>query len=98
MIKVQVTIFDENGKYRPMSIVFSVESREYLENHKQEILQRGLREIAIKRRLTPNELRKMGFTKGKAREYDKEKIIKEKIVENYLNKRAREKKQKATEK
>ena len=92
MMKVQVTIFTKNGKYKPMSIVFSIKEGYDIEENKQPLMQRGLREIATKRGLTVAELRAYGFTYAKVREYDKAKIEKEKFITDYLNKRKREKK------
>ena len=92
MMKVQVTIFTKSGKYKPMSTVFTVADGFDIETHKQQLMQRGLREIAIKRGLTTEQLRAYGFNYAKVREYDKAKIEKENFITNYLNKRAREKK------
>ena len=91
-MKVQVTIFTKNGKYKPMSTVFTVADGFDIETYKQQLMQRGLREIAIKRGLTTEQLRAYGFNYAKVREYDKAKIEKEKFITDYLNKRAREKK------
>ena len=63
-----------------------------IEENKQPLMQRGLREIATKRGLTVAELRAYGFNYAKVREYDKAKIEKEKFITDYLNKRKREKK------
>ena len=91
-MKIQVTIFTKNGKYKPMSTVFTVADGFDIEQRKQELMQKGLREIAIKRGLTTEQLRAYGFNYAKVREYDKAKIEKEKFITDYLNKRAREKK------
>lgn len=92
MMKVQVTIFTKSGKYKPMSTVFSVDEGFDIEKYKQQLMQRGLREIAIKRGLTVEELRSYGFNYGKVREYNKEKIAKEKFITDFLNQKAKEKK------
>lgn len=92
MMKVQVTIFTKSGKYKPMSTVFTVADGFDIETYKQQLMQRGLREIATKRGLTVAELRAYGFNYAKVREYDKAKIEKEKFITDYLNKRKREKK------
>jgi hypothetical protein len=91
-MKVQVTIFTKNGKYKPMSTVFTVADGFDIETYKQQLMQRGLREIAIKRGVTTEQLRAYGFNYAKVREYDKAKIEKEKFITDYLNRRAREKK------
>ena len=93
MKKVQVTIFTKNGKYKPVSIVFSVKEDYDIEENKQQLMYRGLKEIAIKRGLTVAEMRSYGFNYAKVREYDKAKIEKEKFITDYLNKRKREKKE-----
>lgn len=94
-MKIQVTIFTKNKKYKPMSTVFTVDDGLSIEENKQQLLNRGLREIAIKRGVTPQELRSYGFNYGKVREYNQAKIEKEKFITDYLNKKAREKKSKS---
>ena len=90
-MKIQVTLFTKNGKYKPMSTVFTVADGFDIEQRKQELMQRGLREIAIKRGLTTEKLRNYGFNYAKVREKDKKRHEREKFFTDYLNKKAREK-------
>lgn len=86
MIKVQVTLFDKNGKYRPIStIVKEVESMEYYNTHKAEIQRRAIENICHQRRVSFAELKKQGYTLVKAREYDIEKIEQQKKQQHIIN-------------
>lgn len=73
-MKLQVTVFHNEGKYKPMSTILEVESMQEYENNKSEIQKRALLNIGHYRHLTPQEIIKNGYTKIKVREYDLEKI------------------------
>ena len=69
----QVTLLCENGKYRPVSAVVAMEET----SDKKAIMKVGQKKIMIQRYWTMADLKKYGYTKGKVREYNKEKIAKE---------------------
>lgn len=73
-MKIQVTLYHKEGKYKPMSTLVEVESIEYYEGHKKEVQHKALLNIGHQRHLTPSEIVKNGYTKVRAREYDLEKI------------------------
>lgn len=100
MIEIQVTLFDSNGKYRPIStIVKNVESMDYYTQHKAEVQRRAIENICHQRKITFAELKKQGYTKVKVREYDKEKIEQQKKQQHIINiikKKQREREQQQT--
>ena len=77
MIQIQLTLYSESGKYRPMSTIVEVESIAYYNAHKQEILNRAIQRISVQRKMDIWAMKKYGYTKLKARIYDKEKIEQE---------------------
>ena len=77
MIQIQLTLYSESGKYRPMSAIVEVESIAYYNAHKQEILNRAIQRISVQRKMDIWVMKKYGYTKLKARVYDKEKIEQE---------------------
>ena len=77
MIQIQLTLYSESGKYRPMSTIVEVESIAYYNAHKQEILNRAIQRISVQRKMDIWVMKKYGYTKLKARVNDKEKIEQE---------------------
>lgn len=73
-MKLQVTVYHKENKYKPMSTVLEVESMDYYNQHKTEVQKRALENIGHYRYLTPQEIIKRGYTLVKVREYDLEKI------------------------
>lgn len=69
----QVTIMCDNGKYKAVSTVVTMEET----TDKRAIVREGQRKIMIKHYWTMADLKRYGYTKVKIREYDKEKIQKE---------------------
>lgn len=78
MIQLQVTLFDKENKYRPVSTLINVESIAYYKSHAKEIKEQAITKICYKRYWTVRELKKYNYTTCKVRVYDKEKIAKEK--------------------
>lgn len=72
----QVTLICESGKYKPVSTIVTMEET----TDKKAIMREGQRKIMIKRYWSMADLTKYGYTKGKIREYDKEKIEQENIA------------------
>lgn len=74
MVKMQITLFDRENKYKPISTLIEVNSIEEYNNNKQEYHKKAVQKIAAKRYLSISELKKQGFTQLKAREYTAERI------------------------
>lgn len=74
MLKMQITLFDKENKYRPISTLIDVESIDDYNTNKKEYLQKAAAKIAAKRYLSITELKKQGFTQIKAREYTAERL------------------------
>ena len=73
MKQYQVTLICENGKYRPVSTIVTMEEN----SDKREVIKTGQKKIMAQRYWTAADLIKCGYTKCKVREYDKEKIERE---------------------
>ena len=84
-MKIQVTFFHNEGKYKPVSTIIEVESMEQYEQHKAEQQKRALLNIAHYRYTTPNDLIKEGYTKVKVREYDIDKIKAQQEFQHKVN-------------
>lgn len=78
MIQLQITLFDKENRYRPVSTIVTVESAEYYKAHAKEVKEQGIVKICQKRYWTVRELKKYNYTTCKIRLYDKEKIEAEK--------------------
>lgn len=74
MIKMQLTIFDKEGHYKPISTIVEVESVDYYKANKSKIQSIAIQNICHNRCISFKELQKQGYTVIKAREYNKEKI------------------------
>lgn len=68
-ITLQFTLFDVNGKYRPISTLVKVESIKWFKEHKEAIKIKAIQQICNQRRLSGKELAKLGYTKLKVRNY-----------------------------
>ena len=69
----QVTLICDNGKYKPVSTIVTLEET----SDKKIIMREGQRKIMVQRYWSMADLKKYGYTKGKVREYDREKIARE---------------------
>ena len=78
MIKMQVTLFDKENKYKPISTLIEVKSIEEYNNNRQEYNKKAVQKIAAKRYLSISELKKQGYTHLKAREYTAERLERDK--------------------
>ena len=85
MIKLQVTLFDKNKKYRPISTLVNVESVEYYEQHKAEVQTKAILNICHNRKTTWDTLKRQGYTQVKTREYNKEEIEQQKEQQHRIN-------------
>ena len=85
---LQITFFHNEGKYRPIStIVKDVGSFEDYEKDKARFQLKALLQVAKQRSTTPKDLMKQGYTKVKAREYDKKKIEGEQKIKALIKRR-----------
>ena len=75
MTQYQVTLTDMLGKYKPVSCIITTDLT--IEEHKKEIINKGVVKICQKRYWTQRDLKKYGYLKAKVRVYDKEKIEQE---------------------
>lgn len=79
MIKeYQVTVMCENGKYKPVSCIIKREQDDVLtigkEAFTREVRKAGIIKICQKRGWTAADLKRFGYTRVLAREYDRERI------------------------
>lgn len=72
MIRLQVTLFDTNNKYKPISTTVNVESVEYYKQHTKETRQKAIEKICAKRYTTPKQLAKDGYNQIKVRVYQEQ--------------------------
>ena len=86
---MQITIFDKNGIYKPLSTLIEVESVETA--NQKELINKAYQKIASKKYMTSTELFEQGYQKVKMREYDAEKIKQENMIKYILKKKAKEK-------
>lgn len=75
MIKMQLTMFDKEGHYKPISTIVEVESMDYYMANKNKVQSIAIQNICHNRCISFKELQKQGYTTIKVREYDKEKIM-----------------------
>lgn len=77
-MKLQVTLFATNGKFRPISTIIEVESIEDYKQNKVKYQTKAIMNICHNRKTTWKDLKEQSYTTIKVREYDLEKIEKEK--------------------
>lgn len=90
IMKLQVTLFASNGKYRPISTLIDIESMEEYQKNKSKYQEKAILNICHNRRTTWEDLKKQTYTKIKVREYNREKTPKQvkrellkRLYENY---------------
>lgn len=76
-MKVQVTLVSTMG-YRAVTTVIDVESAEEFNNHRKQYIDKAVAKMCTQRGWTSYHLTSYGYTRVKCREYDKEKIEREK--------------------
>lgn len=89
ILKMQVTLFDKNKIYRPLSTLIEVDSAETA--NQKELINKAYQQIASRKYMTSTELFEQGYQKAKIREYDAEKIKQENMIKYILKKKAKEK-------
>lgn len=90
-MKLQVTLFDKNKKFRPLSTLIDIPNMEYVTEHRKEIINKAYQQIASKKYVVSSQLYDDGYTLVKMREYDQEKIKRENLLNYIYNKRQKEK-------
>lgn len=79
MKEYQVTLFADNGKYKPISTIIKAEDVCLMDTAaKNKIIHEGIKKICIKKCWRTRDLRNSGYTSARVRVYDKEKIEKQK--------------------
>mgnify|MGYP007022143732 CR=1 FL=1 len=68
-MKAQVTLFDKSGKYRPVSTLVEIPNSEYLKENKEQVKNKGIRAIMIKRGWSKRELIEYNYLTCKMRIY-----------------------------
>lgn len=71
-MKIQVTLFDKSGKYRPVSTLVKIKDIEEFEKDKERIKSEGIKKILIKRGWGRRELMKYNYLTCKMRVYPEE--------------------------
>lgn len=89
-ITLQVTLFDKNNKYKPMSTLINVESIEEYKKNSTKYKMQAVQKICNKRYLTGKELQDMGYSIIKVRNYTLLQKIKEQEKEKKVDKKKKE--------
>ena len=76
-IIIQITLFDKQGKYKPISTLVNVESIEWFRENKEKVKREGLQKICNQKMLSGKELMGLGYTRVKMRNYSLWKEIQE---------------------
>ncbi len=74
MENIQVTLYDKQGRYKPVSALYKVESISWFQSHRKEVQIGGIIKICQKRGWDQKDLARYGYTTCKMRIYDPEKI------------------------
>lgn len=85
-MKIQVTLFHNEGKYRPVATTIEVDSMEDFKANQSAYVKKAITKIAFQRYKTPNALYAEGYTKYKFRPYKSE-DKKQAFVEDFFKNR-----------
>jgi hypothetical protein len=77
---IQITLFDINNKYKPVSTLIEVESVEWFRKHIKECKLTAIKKICLQRGWTGKQLLELGYKKIKARNYTLWKELQKKEV------------------
>ena len=69
MVTLQITIFDSNNKYKPMSALIEVDSLEEYKKNPTFYKMKAIQKICNQRYLTGKELQELGYKTIKVRNY-----------------------------
>lgn len=76
-MQIQVTLFDKQNRYKPVSSLVNIPDLDFYKRYSKEIKKQGIVKICQKRYWTTKDLQRFGYTTCKVRVYDKNKIDKE---------------------
>lgn len=68
-MKIQVTLYDKSGKYRPVSTLVKVASEDYFNNNREKVKTEGIKKIMLKRGWTRRELIEYNYLTCRMRVY-----------------------------
>ena len=85
-MQVQITLFDKNQVYKPLSTLLEVESFEQAQKIRGELINKAYQKIASKKYMTSSELYDQGYTQAKMREYNQNRIKIENMLK-YISKK-----------
>ena len=68
-ILIQITLFDVNNKYKPISTLVKVPNIKYYREHEDEVKRKGYQQICNQKYLTGKELLNLGYKRVKIRNY-----------------------------
>ena len=89
MVTLQITLFDKNNKYKPISTLIDVESIEEYKKHPIDYKIKAIQKICNKRYLTGKELQNLGYTIIKVRNYTLYKELLDKKKKSDIKKKKR---------
>jgi hypothetical protein len=87
-MQVQITLFDKNQVYKPLSTLLEAPSFEYAQQHRSEYINKAYQKIASKKYMTSSELYDQGYSQAKMREYNQNRIKIENMLKYVQKKRA----------
>lgn len=79
---IQITLFDVNNKYKPVSALIEVESVEWFREHIKECKLAAIKKICLQRGWTGKQLLDFGYKTIKARNYTLWKELQKKEKKN----------------
>lgn len=82
-MKIQITMFHKENKYRPIATVIEVDSMADFKENQKEYVKKAISKIAQQRYRTPQDLYKTGYTIYRYRPYASE-DRKKAFVENFF--------------
>ena len=87
-MQVQITLFDKNKVYKPISTLLEVDVKTYEEAQfkRGELINKAYQKIASKKYITSSELYDQGYTQAKMREYNENRIKIENMLK-YISKK-----------
>lgn len=76
-MQLQVTLYCADGRYKPVSTIVEIPTKEWIANNVKPYTQKGAQKICNKKGWTQADIKRLGYTKVKFRAYDKIKIQQE---------------------
>ena len=87
-MQIQITLFDKNEIFKPLSTVLEVDVKSFEEAQqiRGELVNKAYQKIASKKYVTSSELHDQGYTRAKMREYNQNRIKIENMLK-YISKK-----------